>query len=272
MCWLTQNVMTQMLHPYAHPLPIPDYPLPINNSLLPVPDPSIQTLTTAIDEADSPERLIGAVQALAAARSPEGIPTLIRALGFNNPGAAVVAMRGLIQMGQVAVEPLLNLMDDYNYGARAYTIRALAAIADPRALEVLLSAAETDFAPSVRRAATKGIGMLRWVQLPEAERAVPSELCQAQNAQSRVLQSLTIISSDSDWSLRYAAVVGLQSLAESSRLKRDIITHLVHMVETETDSAVVERIRWAMLALSDSPENPSLPPSTVSPWIPQPTA
>ena len=237
-----------------------------------MPDPSIQTLITAIDEADSPERLIGAVQALAAARSPEGIPTLIRALGFNNPGAAVVAMRGLIQMGEVAVEPLLTLMDDYNYGARAYTIRALAAIADPRALEVLLSAAETDFAPSVRRAATKGIGLLRWVQLSEVERAVPSELCEAQNAQLRVLQSLAIISTDSDWSLRYAAVVGLHALAASSSLTQDIITHLVQMVEAESDSAVVERIRWALSALRDPEQNTSLHQPSVPPRIPQPTA
>jgi len=37
----------------------------------------------------------------------------------------------------------------YNYGARAYSIRALAAIADPCALDVLVTAAATDFAPSV---------------------------------------------------------------------------------------------------------------------------
>jgi len=41
-------------------------------------------------------------------------------------------------------------MRQYNYGARAYSIRALAAIADPCALDVLVTAAATDFAPSVR--------------------------------------------------------------------------------------------------------------------------
>lgn len=60
---------------------------------------NVQPLIDAIDQADSPERLVGAVQALAAAQQEAGIPTLIRALGFNNPGAAAIAVRGLVQMG-----------------------------------------------------------------------------------------------------------------------------------------------------------------------------
>jgi len=36
-----------------------------------------------------------------------GIPTLIAALSYNNPGAAVAAIDKLVQLGDMAVEPLL---------------------------------------------------------------------------------------------------------------------------------------------------------------------
>lgn len=169
--------------------------------------PELQQLTTAIDQATSPVELIGAVRALAAAKLEAGIPALIKALGYNNPGAAAVAVGGLVQLGDVAVAPLLEQLDGYNYGARAYAIRALAAIAHPCALEVLLEAAATDFAPSVRRAATKGLGHLRWEELP-SDRQV--------HAQTQALQVLLQVSEDLDWAIRYAAVVGLQALGESA--------------------------------------------------------
>ncbi|NJO42018.1 MAG: HEAT repeat domain-containing protein [Cyanobacteria bacterium RU_5_0] len=201
---------------------------------------SVQPLINAIEKADSPERLIGAVRALAMARSEAGIPVLIKVLGYNNPGAAVVAVNGLVQMGAVAVQPLLVLLDDYNYGARAWAIRALVMIADPRALDVLLSAAMTDFAPSVRRAATKGLGMLQWQLLPEA---------QVTAAQFRVLEVLLAIAQDSDWSIRYAAVVGLQALATGSMRPEwlsQISATFQQMAETESDLAVQARVYRAI--------------------------
>jgi len=169
--------------------------------------PDLSQLTTAIDQATSPVELIGAVQALAAAKLETGIPALIKALGYNNPGAAVVAVGGLVQLGDVAVAPLLEQLDGYNYGARAYAIRALAAIANPRALDVLSEAAATDFAPSVRRAATKGLGHLRWEEL------LPNQQAQAQR---QALQVLLQVSEDPDWAIRYAVAVGLQALGESA--------------------------------------------------------
>jgi phycocyanobilin lyase beta subunit len=199
----------------------------------------LATLIADIDQADSPERLIAAVQALAAARLEEGIPTLIRALGFNNPGAAVMAVKGLVQMGEAAVMPLLTLLDDYNYGARAYAIRALAAIADPRALDVLLSAAETDFAPSVRRAATKGVGQLHWLELPESEQAI---------AQSRTYDTLIRILDDADWSIRYAAIAGLDALGQSASSLRPQIVEMLQTLE-DPDIAVQARVQWAIATL-----------------------
>jgi len=81
----------------------------------------------------------------------------------------VAAVEGLIHMGSSAVQ-LMEQLDEYNYGARAYSIRALAAIADPCALDVLVTAA-TDFAPSVRRAAAKGLGTLHWSLLDADQRS-----------------------------------------------------------------------------------------------------
>lgn len=206
---------------------------------------SVQALIHNVEYADSPEQLILAVQSLASARSEAGIPTLIRALGFNNPGAAAVAMQGLIAMGAVAVQPLLDLLDDYNYGARAWAIRALVAIADPRALDVLLVAATSDFAPSVRRAATKGIGMLQWQLLTANDQLA---------AQIRALNALLSIAEDADWSLRYAATVGLQALAGATRntdLLSQISAQLHQMAETESDLAVQARVCRAIAVLAD---------------------
>ena len=59
-------------------------------------------LSRAVEQADSSEGLLNAVKALAAADSKEAIPTLITVLGYNNPGAAVSAVDGLIQIGEPA--------------------------------------------------------------------------------------------------------------------------------------------------------------------------
>lgn len=196
-----------------------------------------QQLIQAVEQADSPERLITAVRTLAAARSEAGIPTLIAALGYNNPGAALAAVAGLVEMGSTAVPLLLELLDGYNYGARAYAIRALSAIADPRALEVLLNAAKSDFAPSVRRAASKGLGNLHWNQLEPSHQ--PS-------AQEKAFQTLVEICQDADWSIRYAAIVGLQTMANQTDFQSKIWEHFHQMLQTETDLAVRARVQLAI--------------------------
>lgn len=202
---------------------------------------SLPNLIRAIEQADAPASLIGAVRALAAARAVEAIPTLIQVLGFNNPGAAIAAVDGLVQLGEGAVPPLLAQIDGYNYGARAYAIRALAAIGDPRSLEVLLSAAATDFAPSVRRAAAKGLGYLQWSRLPAAQIA---------EAQTQALQTLLTVSQDPDWAIRYAAVVGLQAFAEAigsqDSVRSAIGDRLETMMQTDPDAATQARATYAL--------------------------
>ncbi|MCW5314932.1 HEAT repeat domain-containing protein [Nostoc sp. KVJ3] len=205
-----------------------------NSDLAPV-------LIRAVQEADSSERLVDAVQELAAAGIEESVPTLIAALGYNNPGAAVAAVDGLIAIGEPAVSPLLELIDDYNYGARAWALRALAGIGDVRALNTLLEAAKTDFSLSVRRAAARGLGTLRWHQVP------PEKL---ESIQTQVLEALLLIAQDPEWVVRYAAVTSLETLAiaiavtlpdQASR----ITNQLQHMLDTDVDLGVRTRVKFA---------------------------
>lgn len=206
---------------------------------------SLTALIHAIDQADSTTRLTEAVHHLAEARLREAIPTLITILGYNNPGAAVAAVEGLVYLGEPAVEPLLNLLDDYNYGARAWSIRALAEIGDPRALDTLLNAVKTDFALSVRRAAVKGLGFLQWQILPPQARRI------RQQEALDVLLSKGI--QDFEWVVRYASVVGLQGLAphmtDSDAYTR-ILQHLKQIDKQDSVLAVSARAQLAYFELS----------------------
>ncbi|NET36227.1 MAG: HEAT repeat domain-containing protein, partial [Cyanothece sp. SIO1E1] len=127
----------------------------------------LASLIHAVDVADSADLLLEAVENLAAARLEAAIPTLIATLSYNNPGAAVAAVEGLIDLGTPAVPALMEQLDRHNYTARAWAIRALAGIGDPRGLVTLLEAATTDFSLSVRRAAARGLGMIKWHWFPD---------------------------------------------------------------------------------------------------------
>jgi phycocyanobilin lyase subunit beta len=167
----------------------------------------ISNLIRAVEAADSSKLLIEAVQNLASAQLNEAIPTLIATLSYNNPGAAVAAVDGLIQLGEPAVPALLELLDMYNYTARAWAIRALAGIGDPRGLVTLLGVATADFALSVRRAATKGLGTMKWYWFP-------AEILEM--AQTEALEALLFVAQqDEEWVVRYSAIVGLQALGQA---------------------------------------------------------
>ncbi len=200
-----------------------------------------QNLIRTIADADSSERMVSAVKNLAAAKDTAAIPTLIAVFGYNNPAAAVIAVKGLIELGEAAVPQLLEQIDEYNYGARAYSIRTLAAIAHPNALELLLEAAQTDFAPSVRRAAAKGLGSLQWHKLEDSERAT---------AQRKALSTLLSITQDADWAIRYAAVVGLQELAKIPNLQPEIEAKFASMGANDAEAAVRARVALAHQTLA----------------------
>ena len=192
-------------------------------------------LIQAVEQADSSEGLLNAVKALAAADLTEAIPTLITVLGYNNPGAAVAAVDGLIQIGEPAVQPLLEQLDGYNYGARAWAVRALAGIGDPRGLDILLDAAANDFALSVRRAAAKGLGTICWELMPS------EQIAEAQKSASKTLLQ---VSQDPEWVVRYAAVGGLQALAIAA-VQPDwlsaVLTRLDEIVSGDETSSVRAR-------------------------------
>ncbi len=201
----------------------------------------VSQLIQAVEQASEPAVLVAAVQALVAAKDKEAIPTLIAVLGYNNPTAAIAAVGGLIELGADSVQPLMEQLDEYNYGARAYSIRALAAIGDPRALELFIESAATDFAPSVRRGAARGLGTLNW-SLISPDRV--------SSAQQRAMQTLIALSSDADWAIRYAAVVGLQALAKIPELTAQINSHFDGQMQTDSDTGVRSRINWAQQVLS----------------------
>ena len=206
----------------------------------------IQTLIDAVNKADSADLLLETVENLAEAKDQAAIPTLVEVLGFNNPGAAVAAVDGLIAIGEPVVSYLLDNLDDYNYGARAWATRVFAGVGDPLALDLLLEAAVSDFSQSVRRAAAKGLGSIIWSKLPSQEIPV---------AQQKVLETLLLATKDGEWVVRYAAIVGLESLAKTladtqPKLLSEITDRFNELSDTEPEAAIRARIKYATQKLN----------------------
>ncbi|NJL88732.1 MAG: HEAT repeat domain-containing protein [Coleofasciculaceae cyanobacterium SM2_1_6] len=212
----------------------------------------VQAQIQAVEQAQSPEALMVAVQNLATSQSAAAIPALIAVFGYNNPAAAAIALRAVIGWQEAAVAPLIAQLDEYNYGARAYSMRALATIASGQSLEVLINAATNDFAPSVRRAAAKGLGNLRWETLPSNDpNTNPKSNFSADpspdqgEAQRRVFAALSSLCTDGDWSIRYAGVAGLQALATRVKELEQTVVDFLNQHQ-ESDRSVRARIQWAV--------------------------
>ena len=202
----------------------------------------VRQLIDAVNKADSADLLLETVENLAETKDSAAIPTLVEVLGFNNPGAAVAAVDGLIQIGEPVVPYLLHNLDDYNYGARAWATRVFAGIGDPLALDLLLEAAVADFSQSVRRAAAKGLGGILWSKLPETEILV---------TQQKVLDTLLLATEDGEWVVRYAAIVGLEALGktlvrEQPQLQAKITQRFHNLSDTEPEAAICARIKYAL--------------------------
>jgi phycocyanobilin lyase subunit beta len=205
---------------------------------------TIDKLLKDIEDADSASKLADAVKELAELGASTGdlsvVPHLIRALSYNNPGAAVASVDGLIAIGEPAVLPLLELLDGYNYSARAWALRALSGIGDPRSLSLLLDTAQNDFALSVRRAAARGLGTIRWEQMDKD--AVPS-------AQAAVLDVLLGTLVDGEWVVRYSAISGIERMmtyAQSGETRAAAIESLSDVAEQDNDLAVRSRASLAI--------------------------
>ena len=213
-------------------------------------------LIAAVEQADSAGALFQTTRALATALgtqelAAQGIPPpeqalacLVRILGFNNPGAAVAAVEGLIACGPAAVSPLLEGLDAQNYGARAWAVRALAGIGDVRGLALLEGALANDVGPSVRRAAAIGLGTLQVDPLaPEERRAV----------QQRALVALESGSEDGEWVVRYAVATAMERIASRLQELEDgrhrVGSTLQRLADDAQEEAPVVCLR-ARLALS----------------------
>lgn len=216
-------------------------------------------LIAAVEQADSAGALFETTRALARALATQGqepmaspppvraLTCLVSILGFNNPGAAVAAVDGLVACGHAAVAPLLEGLDAQNYGARAWAVRALAGIGDVRGLELLEAALADDIGPSVRRAAAIGLGTLQVEHLaPQDRRAV----------QERALGALECGALDGEWVVRYAVATAmekitprLQDLADG-RLRAVSTLHRLADAPDEDAPVVCLRARLALSRLS----------------------
>jgi phycocyanobilin lyase beta subunit len=214
---------------------------------------TITPLIQAVEQAGSALALLRATAALAASGDAAAAPTLVEVLGFNNPGAAVAAVDGLIAIGAPAVDQLLQL-DPRNYGARAWAVRALAGIGDVRGLDLLIEALLTDVGPSVRRAAAKGLGSLQLHALAAAQRA---------GIEARCIEALLGGCGDGEWVVRYAVAVGLEGLALGCGWPAlhpchgRTCTALNGLAEPAQEDTAVVRLRAALaLQRLQTPESP----------------
>ncbi|MEB3334407.1 MAG: HEAT repeat domain-containing protein [Cyanobacteriota bacterium] len=215
-----------------------------------------EELIAAVEGADSAANLLQTTRALANAidglrQDPSPVPPpgealacLVRILGYNNPGAAVAAVDGLIASGPAAVSAVLEGLDARNYGARAWAVRALAGIGDVRGLDLLEQALADDIGPSVRRAAAIGLGTLRVELLtPNGRDAV----------QDRALKALQGARHDAEWVVRYAVAAAMEQLARQlpsrERKHGHAIATLTDLADIEREEVPVVRLR-ASLALT----------------------
>ncbi|MFS8779780.1 HEAT repeat domain-containing protein [Synechococcus sp. W55.1] len=201
---------------------------------------AVAQLAAELEQATSPEELLRVVRALGALGQVEGIPILIRAFGFNRPAVGEAALEEVLRFGEAAVQPLLSHIDGFDYGARAYSVRALARIGHGDAYPFLAEAIVADFAPSVRRAATRGLGRVA------AKRPLPD--------QERALHLLRQCLADADWGVRYAAVGSLTDLAlQGEQSLRPSAEAALQMALEDADPLIPLRVQMSRQELAAEP-------------------
>jgi len=80
------------------------------------------------------------------------------------------------------------------------------------------------------------MGQLRWDVLPPEAR---------ETAQSKVFETLKTVATDEEWIVRYAAIVGLESLAKQV-FTAEIQEYLQQQQEAESDLTARSRIQFAL--------------------------
>ena len=199
--------------------------------------PALSDAIQALDRASSTPELVEATRALCALGDPEAADTLVKVLGFNNPAVAAVATQGLIQLGRDIVPTLLVSLDARNYGARAWVVKALAALRDPRGLDLLEHALDADIAPSVRRSAARGLADLDLDPMAKEQQL------------HRCMQGLLKAGQDDEWVVRYAAVFGIEQRlidAAGGSSFADQAMPLLRTLASDAEDAKVVRLRAAL--------------------------
>ena len=202
----------------------------------------LQKAVRALDEARTTPELVQATQTICGLMDLAAAPTLIKVLGFNNPAVGVVATQGLIALGRDVVPILLVNLDVGNYGARAWVIRAIATLRDPRGLDLLEHALNADIAPSVRRSATRGLAEIE-LEGPRLAKDF-----------SRCCKALFKAAADDEWIVRYAAAFGIERrFCQNSPdigLRTQAIAHLEQLSSnSETVKVVRQRATLALQRL-----------------------
>jgi phycocyanobilin lyase beta subunit len=106
---------------------------------------------------------------------------------------------------------------------------------------LLLETAKNDFALSVRRAAAKGLGSIRW------EKMAPGQIAPAQQQCTEVLLGLC---DDPEWVVRYAAISALESLGQVEILRSGICQRLQQVFAEDGDVGVRSRAQLAIQRLT----------------------
>ena len=203
---------------------------------------ALQKAILALDRATTTSELVEATQTICGLKDLEAAPTLIKVLGFNNPAVGAVATQGLIALGRDVVPILVVNLDVGNYGARAWVVRAIATLRDPRGLDLLEHALNADIAPSVRRSATRGLAEM------ELEGSNVSKDF------SRCCEALFKAAADNEWIVRYAAAFGLEQRfghnSTNTGLKTQAIAHLEELSSnSEAVKVVKQRAKLALQRL-----------------------
>ena len=205
-----------------------------------MPSVALDSAIRHLDDARTTPELVRATKAVCALQDPAAAPTLIKVLGYNNPAVAAVATQGLVALGRAIVPTLLTSLDAQNYGARAWVVRVISALRDPRGLELLDRALQADIAPSVRRSATRGLAELDLIGS-----TAPADL-------SRCCLALFRAAHDDEWVVRYAAAYGLEQRLTVTPPPEPLAAQgraLLHNLSEEcSESVKVVRLR-AQLAL-----------------------
>lgn len=160
---MAADALGRMGKPAAHPL--------LDNALN-SPDKDVRTNATlaleAIGHVAVPEMIeavktgkptmrIGAARALGSLRTPRAVDALITALSALEQDVRLTCRDALVELGEPAVDPLIDALDNADRFTRQHSAEALGEIADARAAEPLLELFE-DSHRLVRQAAIYAVG------------------------------------------------------------------------------------------------------------------